>query len=354
MKFLRYQDIYENQLLNRDTIIHKIIENEPFTKSDRANLNRLNEQSNGVFFKELEISLLLDHLNENLISKLKKVLSGDAEATVAIAGSEQKVDKSIVKKILEVADNVKQLKRAIGKAKDVVLGLFNPATAKGLIKLDNEKIKSAVKETLENGKRSADDVKEEVSHAKETVEFLMKKASEQMKRFLNQKEIEEKIEQSVAESKLLFLEILDSKKPISIIVEEINHEVKHFNILNEGSGHGHSKVSSVVHGLAKYPPFSWLAQLASFFERNLSAALTQISKYIAENLGGPSPYTFPIITAVMATIGEMQTKNLIKFSVLKPAIYFIFPPATIAITVIGGIATFIAVWETLEKMNVVS
>lgn len=352
--FLKYEEFVVEKQLTEKTIIHKIIEFDEYSDYDRKELNRLNELSNGLFFKELEISILNDELNEGILNKLKSVVSGKADATVKIGDEEEKVNKSVVKKLMDSVKDVGKLTKTIQKAKNAVVGMFSISSAKNLLSIDQSKIKKAVESQIEKTKKSKDDIKEEVSHSKETIDFIMKEATKQMKGLLGKKEVKDKIESSVdevKESKRIILHILENNTEcytINEIINEIESEVGYSNmLLNEGG----SKVSSLVHGLAKYPPFKWLNQLASFFERNISSAMNQLSKFVSDKLNGPGPYEFPIISAVLATIGEIKVKGAVKYGILKPAIYFIFPPASVVISVLATIATIIAVYETLEKVG---
>lgn len=287
-------------------------------------------------------------LQESLKDKLKSVLKDKKDAIVKIGDKAIEIKDSVIKKFVEFADNAKKVMEAVKNGAKEVMSLFDPKKLSKVISFDKGKIKKAVEIQFDgsgNGKKEK--AKVEVSNGRETIQFLMKKIGGEMKSFFGNKEVKDKIEGSVAESfEARFFGILKE----DIVYGNYNQINEDFNLILEGG----SKVSSLVHGLAKYPPFSWLHKLESMYERGFSSALNATSKFVAETLKGPGAFNFPIISKILGTIAEVKTKDAIKYSILKPITYFVFPPAGIAITFLSNIALFIAVFEVLESIGIVS
>lgn len=310
------------------------------------------EQSNEYFF-ELDRVIFSD-FNEGIADKLKSVVDGTKNAIVKVGGKAKEIKDSAIKKIAKQAESLAGLMKVLKQGIKEVSGLIDSKSLKKAFNFDVGKIQSKISDKLEKyGKEKRETLKEEINKAREIFAFFLKKVQQEIKGFLSKGEVKGKIEKSVSESLnipfyKMMCESLSNRGTENLIMEyqKLNAYI------NEGEGG--SKISSLVHGLAKYPPFSWLNKLQSFFAKNIGAGLNMFAKWIKEEMSGPGLYKFPILSELLGTIAEIKTKDAIKYNILKPIVYFIFPPASVVLSALSNIAFVVALWEALEKAGIVT
>lgn len=103
---------------------------------------------------------------------------------------------------------------------------------------------------------------------------------------------------------------------------------------------GKNVISSLIHGIEKVPPFSWLTKVKEMTEKGVNNIVGALS-YFTQQLGGPK-FTLPVIASLLGIAFEYNIKGLAKYGLLDIIGLATIPYVALLIKIIAYIATFTA------------
>ncbi|MCK9417647.1 hypothetical protein M0Q97_13475 [Candidatus Dojkabacteria bacterium] len=112
------------------------------------------------------------------------------------------------------------------------------------------------------------------------------------------------------------------------------------NYMKESLTMGKNVISSLIHGIEKVPPFSWLGKVKEMAEKGVNSVVAALS-YFTQQLGGPK-IEIPVIASLLAIAFEYNVKGLAKHGLLEIIGLATLPAIAILIKTIAYIATFVA------------
>jgi hypothetical protein len=111
---------------------------------------------------------------------------------------------------------------------------------------------------------------------------------------------------------------------------------------------GKNVISSLIHGIEKVPPFSWLGKVKEMAEKGVNNIVAALS-YFTQQLGGPK-FEIPVIASLLAIAFEYNVKGLAKHGLLEVIGLATLPAIAILIKTIAYVATFIAVILVIDDV----
>lgn len=112
------------------------------------------------------------------------------------------------------------------------------------------------------------------------------------------------------------------------------------NYMKESLAMGKNVISSLIHGIEKVPPFSWLGKVKEMAEKGVNNVVAALS-YFTQQLGGQK-FEIPVIASLLAIAFEYNVKGLAKHGLLEVIGLATLPAIAILIKTIAYVATFIA------------
>lgn len=112
------------------------------------------------------------------------------------------------------------------------------------------------------------------------------------------------------------------------------------NYMKESLAMGKNVISSLIHGIEKVPPFSWLGKVKEMAEKGVNNVVAALS-YFTQQLGGQK-FEIPVIASLLAIAFEYNVKGLAKHGLLDVIGLATLPAIAILIKTIAYVATFIA------------
>lgn len=135
-----------------------------------------------------------------------------------------------------------------------------------------------------------------------------------------------------------------STKLTTSITQVVNSEdlpvEEKLKYMKENLTMGKNVISSLIHGIEKVPPFSWLGKVKEIAEKGVNNIVTALS-YFTQQLGGPK-FEIPVIASLLAIAFEYNVKGLAKHGLLDVIGLATVPAIAILIKTIAYVATFIA------------
>lgn len=112
------------------------------------------------------------------------------------------------------------------------------------------------------------------------------------------------------------------------------------NYMKESLTMGKNVISSLIHGIEKVPPFSWLSKVKEMAEKGVNNVVSALS-YFTQQLGGPK-FEIPVIASLLGIAFEYNVKGLAKHGLLEVIGLATLPAIAVLIKIIAYVATFVA------------
>jgi hypothetical protein len=321
-------------------------------------VEKLNRSSKKVY-RKLDGIMIDDTLTENVVQKSLDKLLQSKEF--------KDIKDSVANKLKKAAESFKKFKNFIKEQFDELKKLFS-FDRKTMLKIAGVNIKNATKKVKEKIESVGDEdmkekrkiIVEEVKNAKDEVFHVGKKFKGDIDKTFKNKiepglkdafedEKENKSNESLNKSlKEKFIHIINEGN-WNELVTEIKSDKE--QLIKEGGG-SHSWIGKVVHDIsAKVPPFSWLADLANFYGKNLEKGMNKASEFIANKLDGPGPFKFHYFPKIVSYIAEMGTKKALKKAIIIPLMELIIPGYTFIVSFLSYAAYIITSFEIIENLG---
>jgi len=248
---------------NNDVLIkvfNRIFNSDTVSKKDRKIVMELLSSSN------MTMNQLL--IQEGFFDKLKDRFPKAAEVSNLLKDKGEQILNGIIQKAKDavgfVSKIIEGLKDLISKsflsAKDFVAKQINKIKPK-IVALNN-KDKEGISKDLETGKSIVS------WYRSDFIQSILSKSKESMTSFMS------KEQDPIAES-----------------------------VINEGG----NVIATLIHGIEKIPPFSWLHKVAKAGEAGANALIYAMSEF-TKNIGGPA-FELPVIAALIGILLEQVVKG---------------------------------------------
>jgi hypothetical protein len=209
-------------------------------------------------------------LNEGFFDKLKERFPKAAEVSKALSDKAEATLGSILNKVKDAVSFVKKISDGI---KELFMSVINSSKKYFEEQIKGGKLKEKIKELTKTKKEG---FKKDILEIKKVLDFYRK----------------EFISKLLSSSEKNMVEFLSKEQ--EPVVESM--------ILEKGN-----VIATLVHGIEKFPPFSWLHKLAKAGEAGASKFIKLLSD-ITTKMGGPA-FVLPVIALILGEVMEYLIKG---------------------------------------------
>lgn len=274
------------------------------------NSNLITNNERNILEKYTNYSLTSFLINENFFDKLKSRYDKAATVVKNIPDNA----KTALNSIIDAAKtSVEFVQKIVTQLNDFINKMLTTTSdnIKNKLKTDQNFIKQIKEVNTKNKDGLLSDIKE----CKNVISFYKTKLS------------------GILNSKL-------STAITQVVTSEDLPVEEKLNYIKEYLQMGKNVISSLIHGIEKVPPFSWLSKVKEMAEKGANYIVDALS-YFTEQLGGPK-FSLPVIASLIGIVFEYNIKGLSKYGLLELIGLATVPVIATLIKIIGYIATFIA------------
>lgn len=261
---------------------------------------------------KLEISTYISDnqiLNEGFFDKLKERFPKAAEVSKKLSDQGQSVLNSILQKAKDAISFVKKIGEGI---RELFLNVINSSKEFFNEQIKSGKLKQKIEEVANTKKEG---LKNDIQEIKKVLDFYRKDFLSSM--------------------------ISSTEKNMTDFLSKEQEPIAESIILEKGN-----VISTLVHGIESYAPFSWLHKLAKAGEAGASKFIEYLSG-VTNKLGGPS-FTLPVVALIVGVTFEQIVKAKAGGWLLSLA--GATTPLGLAISGMKMVAAFIALLTVIDAV----
>jgi hypothetical protein len=279
MRYIKNYNDYNQKRLIENNFNSKIelFENIELNSTDEKLFidlfNKLLENSKVDESIKLEISKYISDnqiLNEGFFDKLKERFPKAAEVSKKLSDKAESVLNNILQKAKDAISFVKKIGEGI---KELFINVINTSKAYFEEQIKGGKLKQKIEEVAKTKKEG---LKSDIQEIKKVLNFYRKD--------------------------FLTVVLSSTEKNMTDFLSKEQEPIVESMILEKGN-----VIATLVHGVEKIPPFSWLHKLSQAGAAGASQFVKLLSD-VTNQMGGPS-FTLPVITLIVGVVLEQIVKT---------------------------------------------